>query len=162
MAVVVSLDMLPLPAQVALLDATWQDYPDWEDGNEQVAFRARSPINPHLPPYPGFAVTTRPDTASGRLRMVRMQVWTGQRPDDLRKIHDSVLHVGRAGVVVGNEEYRLISLDLPRGDWPLEIWVDAAAPGEVSRVVFALPTLSSPASGRRPEFDVMRGFAVAG
>ncbi len=54
-----------------------------------------------------------------------------------------VLHVGRAGIVVGNAESRLAPLDLPRGSWPVEIWVDAAVPGEVSRVVFVLPTLES-------------------
>jgi hypothetical protein len=97
MPVVISLDVLPLHAQVALLDATWQDYPDWADGDEQVAVRAPSLANPDLPPYPGFAVATRPDTASGRWQMVRVEVWAGERPDGLRMIRDSVLHVGRAG-----------------------------------------------------------------
>jgi hypothetical protein len=38
-AVVMSLDVLPLHAQVVLLDGTWQDYPDWGDGSGQVASR---------------------------------------------------------------------------------------------------------------------------
>lgn len=147
MPVVISLDVLPLHAQVALLDATWQGYLDWEEWDEQVAFRARSLTDPDLPPYPGFAVATRPDAVRGHLQMVRVEVWTGERPDGLRKIHDGVLHVGRAGVVVGNSEYRLAPLNLPRGSWPLEIWVDAVLPGEVSRVAFALPALGSPATG---------------
>jgi hypothetical protein len=58
-----------------------------------------------------------------------------------------VLHVERAGIVVGNAEYRLVPLTLPGGSWPLEIWVDGELPGEVSRVAFALPTLDASVLG---------------
>lgn len=85
MAVVISLAVLPLHAQVALLDATWQDYPGWDAGNETVAFRAPSLLNPDGPAYPGFAVATRPDTADGRLQEVQVEVWTGQHPDGMHQ-----------------------------------------------------------------------------
>jgi hypothetical protein len=74
--------------------------------------------------------------------MVRVEVRTGQRPVGLRQIHDSALKVGRAGVVVGNQEYRLAALSLRCGNWLLEIWVDAELSSEIGTVVFALPTLS--------------------
>src|SRR5580693_1811031 len=55
------LDVHPHHAQVALVDATWQDYPQWETGDEHVVFRAASLTDPDNPPYPGFAVATQPD-----------------------------------------------------------------------------------------------------
>jgi hypothetical protein len=143
MAVVISLAVLPLHAQVALLDATWQDYPGWDAGNETVAFRAPSLLNPDGPAYPGFAVATRPDTADGRLQEVQVEVWTGQHPDGMHQIHTGVLSVGRAGAVVGNGESRLVPANLPEGNWQLEIWVDAHDPEDISKVVFALPELGS-------------------
>jgi hypothetical protein len=82
-------------------------------------------------------VATRPDFQDGDSQNVAVLVQVGDRPD-LTLIHTSVLHVGRAGVEVGNTDSGLTHLNLRRGDWPIEIWVDAADPAEVSRVVFVL------------------------
>jgi Ketopantoate reductase PanE/ApbA len=43
------------------------------------------------------AVATRADTAGGHLQRVRVELCTGQRPDDMYKIHHSVLRAGGRG-----------------------------------------------------------------
>jgi hypothetical protein len=72
------LDVHPHHAQVALVDATWQDYPQWETGDEHVVFRAASLTDPDNPPYPGFAVATAHRPRDGRLLRHR------NHDDDLR------------------------------------------------------------------------------
>jgi hypothetical protein len=132
-------DVTPLYAQVAILDATWQDYPEWDDGQEWVAFRAESLIDPDNPPYPGIAVATRSDIGADGPCQVRVEVWSGGTPDGLRLIHETVLTIGIHGVLVGNDQSQdMTELALPEGDYPLQIWVDADTPGLVSRVIFLL------------------------
>ena len=143
--VLLKLDVSPLYAQVALVDATWQDYPQWKSGEEQVVFRAGSLIDPDNPPYPGFAVATHPDIGPDGPRTVLVEIWTGSEPAGLRCFHQSVLHVGSHGVIVGSElAGTTAKLKLARGEYPLKILVNAETRSEVSRVVFALgePTLA--------------------
>jgi hypothetical protein len=64
-SVLIVLEVTPFQAQVALLDATWQDYPRWESDDEAVAYEAPSLTNPDSPPYPGFAVATQSDIVDG-------------------------------------------------------------------------------------------------
>lgn len=142
------IDVSPLYAQVAILDATWQDYPEWDDGQEWVAFRAESLIDPDNPPYPGVAVATRGDIGTDGPCQVRVEVWSGGTPDGLRRIHKTVLSIGIHGVLVGNDQSNdMTELVLPEGNYPLEIWVDAETPDLVSRVVFLLGSPSSRSSG---------------
>lgn len=144
------LDVSPLHAQVALVDATWPDYPQWETGDKPVVFRAESLSDPDNPPDPGFAVATRPDMGPDGPRLVLVEAWSGDEPTELHCAHQSVLHVGNNGVIVGNELAGTIArLMLSHGQYPLRILVDAEARGEVSRVVFALDE-PNPASGRTP------------
>jgi hypothetical protein len=137
MAQVVAVEVDPLDAQVALLDATWQDYPQWETSNRWVAYKAASLLRPDQPPYPGFAVATRPDTGPTGPQTVVVEVWIGSPPAGLRMVHASVLVVGRAGIVVGTDATPT-RLELAPGSYPVQIWVDAARPEDVARVVFAL------------------------
>jgi hypothetical protein len=133
------LDVTPLSAQVAILDATWQDYPEWEGDERWVAFRAKSLIDPDNPPYPGIAVATRSDAGPDGPRQVRVEVWSEGVPRGLRCVHETVLSVGGHGVLVGNDDSgELTELKLAEGDHPLQVWVDADAPAFVSRVVFLL------------------------
>jgi hypothetical protein len=137
--VLLQLDVRPHNAQVALLDATWQDYPQWETGDEPVVFRAESLTDPDNPPYPGFAVATQPDTGPDGSRTVRIEIWSDAEPAGLLCIHQSVLHVGSHGVLVGNDQSgSMTQLALARGEYPLRILVDAETTPDVSRVVFAL------------------------
>lgn len=137
--VLIQLDVSPHDSQVALVDATWQDYPQWETGEEQVVFRAPSLIAPDQPPYPGFAVATQADIGPDGPRKVRVEVWSGEEPGGLHCIHQNVLCVGRAGVLVGNDPSgTMTKLTLARGQYALRILVDAETPYAVSRVVFAL------------------------
>jgi hypothetical protein len=137
-----SLDVGPLHAQVALLDATWQDYPEWDIGDEEVAYRASSLMHPESPPYPGFAVATRPDFDNGKPQKVRVELWIEDHPATLRLIHVNRLYVGRAGVEIGSDADSIV-VDVPPGDWQIEIWVDGAQPSSVARVVFALTGVRS-------------------
>jgi hypothetical protein len=137
--VLLQLDVRPHYAQVALVDATWQGYPQWETGDEQVVFRAESLTDSDNPPYPGFAVATRPDTGRDGPRTVRVEVWSDGEPAGLRCVCQSVLHVGGHGVLVGNEQSgSMTELALARGQYRLRVLVDAEATCDVSRVVFAL------------------------
>lgn len=139
MTVLLQLDVRPHNAQVALVDATWQDYPQWETGDEEVVFRAESLTDPDNPPYPGFAVATRPDIGPDGPRTVRVEVWSDGQPAGLRCVHQSVLYVGGHGVLVGNDlGSSMAELGLARGEYPLRVFVDAEATRDVSRVVFAL------------------------
>jgi hypothetical protein len=145
--VLLQIDVRPHHAQVALVDATWQDYPQWETGQEQVVFRAESLTDPDNPPYPGFAVATRPDAGPDGARTVRVEVWSDGEPAGLRCIHQSVLHVGGRGVLVGNDQSgSMTELALARGEYRLRVLVDAETSRDVSRVVFAL---SEPDSTKR-------------
>jgi hypothetical protein len=135
-----AIDVTPHHGQVALLDATWQDYPEWEAGNETVAYKAESLIDPDSPPYPGFAVAARSDPRERRAT-VKVELWASDRPFGLRLIHESVLSVGRAGVVIGDDGYSMLNVEVPTGKWAIEIWTDADHPSEASRVVFVLPDL---------------------
>jgi hypothetical protein len=137
--VLAQLDVSPCDAQVALIDATWQDYPQWDTGEEQVVFRAPSLIAPDKPPYPGFAVATQADIGPDGPRKVRVEVWSDDEPDELLRIHQSVLYVGSAGILVGSDQSGgMTNLMLGRGEYALRILVDAETPREVSRVVFVL------------------------
>jgi hypothetical protein len=138
-----ALDVTPLHAQVALVDATWQDYPQWESGDEWVAFRAESLSHPDSTPYPGFAVATRSDLGESGPQAVTVEVWIGTRPLGLRKVHQSILSVGGHGVLVGNAETGFTKLDLPRGEHHTEIRVNAGQPADVSRVVFVVGALDT-------------------
>jgi hypothetical protein len=147
--VLLQLDVSPHYAQVALLDPTWPDYPQWETGQEQVVFRAESLTDPGKPPYPGFAVATRPDWGPDGACTVRVEVWSDSEPAGLRCIHQSVLHVGSHGVLVGNDQSgSMTELALAEGEHRLRIFVDAEASRDVSRVVFAL---SEPDSTQRTD-----------
>ena len=137
--VLLKLDVRPHYAQVALLDAAWQDYPQWETGDEQVVFRAESLTDPDNPPYPGFAVATQPDTGPDDPRTVRVEVWSDGEPAGLRCVCQSVLRVGSHGVIAGNDQSgSMTELTLARGEYHLRVLVDAEATRDVSRVVFAL------------------------
>lgn len=139
MAVLLQLDVYPMESEVGLIDATWQDYPQWESGEEWVACRAPSLINPDRPPYPGFVVATRGYAGDGGPRTVRVEVWSGDEPAGLRCVHESVLAVGSHGVIVGDDSTGgQEALVLDRGEYPIRVLVDADKPDEVSRVVFAL------------------------
>ena len=147
--VLLKLDVRPHYAQVALVDATWQDYPQWETGEEQVVFRAESLTDPDNPPYPGFAVATQPDIGPDGPRTVRVEVWSDGEPAGLRCVHQSVLHVGSHGVLVGNDQSgSMTELALARGEYRLRVLVDAETTRDVSRVVFAL---SEPGITKRAE-----------
>lgn len=110
------IDVTPLSAQVAILDATWQDYPQWDDEQVWVAFRAESLVDPDSPPYPGIAVATRGDLGADGPRQVRVEVWFRGTPAGLRCIHETVLSVGLDGVLVGNEQANdMTTLELREG-----------------------------------------------
>jgi hypothetical protein len=138
-ALLLQLDVSPLNAQVALIDVTWQDYPQWETGEEEwVACRSPSLVSPDRPPYPGFVVATRGDLEPDGPREVQVEVWSGDEPTGLRCVHENILWVANHGVFVGNDEGHMAKLMLAGGEYALRVLVDADGPDDVSRVVFAL------------------------
>ncbi len=136
------LEVGPLHAQVALLDATWQDYPEWDSSDEEVAYKASSLTHPESPPYPGFAVATRPDLDNGSPQTVQVELWIEDRPTALRSIHVNRLYVGRAGVEIGSDAHSVL-VDVPAGEWQIEIFVDGTNPSSVGHVVFVLTGVRS-------------------
>jgi hypothetical protein len=139
MPALLQLDVLPHEAEVGIIHAAWQDYPEWGPEDLWVAFRARMLSHPDSPPYPGIVVATRDLTGSSGPRCVRVEVWTEDEPSGLRCVHQTMLPVGSVGVNVGNHhgggKERLM---LARGDYPLRILVDADRPDQVARVVFVV------------------------
>lgn len=133
-----SKEVWPMHAQVCILNSAWQDYPQWTTGGEAVAYRAESLVDPDRPPFPGFAVATRPDVGPGSAGPVLVEVMRDEVPADLTLVHQSSLYISDGGVKVGNEESGLLAVDLPRGTWALQIWVDSQVPAEVSRVTFVV------------------------
>ena len=55
MPLLLQLDASPVESQVAIIDATWQDYPRWEPGQRWVVYLAPSLIHPDRPPFSGVA-----------------------------------------------------------------------------------------------------------
>jgi hypothetical protein len=133
-----SAELAPAHAQVCIVNSAWQDYPQWTTGGEAVAYRANSLVDPDNPPFPGFAVATRPDAGPGSSGQVLVQVLRDEVPSNLVLIHRSQLYISDQGVDVGNVESGLVHVDLPRGTWGLEIWTDSERPADVSRVTFVL------------------------
>jgi len=124
--VLASVEIVPLHAQVALLDASWQDYPEWQSGNEDVA------VGPG-----GFAVATRPDVDALGAHTIRVDVHRDTRPDGMRLVHRGALTVGAKGILVGNLAGE-VPIELSPGRWAVEIWVDAERPNSVGHVVFVV------------------------
>jgi len=135
-----SREVSPIAAQVCILDSECQFYPSWDSGEEPVAYRTFGLVDPDNPPYPGFAVATRPDLGPPPCGPVVVAVLRDEVPPDLTLIHSSVLYVGDHGVDVGNEQSGLTGVDLPRGCWPLQIWTDSTTTAEVGRVTFVVST----------------------
>lgn len=118
---------------VALLDATWQDYPRWESNDDLVAFKAPSLADPETPPYPGFAVRTR--TAG---RPISTELRVSSRPKHLWLLHENLIWIGLHGVELGNAEDSIEVRSAPSGVRRLEIWVDRKAADEIDLVAFVL------------------------
>jgi hypothetical protein len=72
------------------------------------------------------------------LQKVLVELWREQEPSGLHLIHTSVLAVGNDGITVGDGQGDDITVYLPPGDWPLQIYTDAPNPSEVGRVVFVI------------------------
>lgn len=140
MPALLAFDVRPFAAEVALLDATWQDYPQWEPEDTWVAYHAPSLINQDSPPYPGVVVATSDLARPDDRRSVRVEVWTADEPTGLHCVHETVLvvsshhgvYVGTGGAPRGRSE----QLTLPAGEYPLRVLVDASRPDQVTRVVF--------------------------
>lgn len=134
----------PVSSQVALVHSRWQDYPEWHIDDTWVAYRAMSLINQDEPPYPGFAVATRPDIADdGTAQSVTVELWTYERPTGLRQVHQSIFSAGSTReVLLGNEESgKWSTLIIPESEMTIEILVDAERPIEVARVAFVLGSI---------------------
>lgn len=139
---VLAVEVTSPDGQVAIVDATWQDYPLWDSGDTWVAFKAPSLADPDNPPYPGFAVATRRVSGTASDSTVTVEVWLREKPVGLREVHRSVFAVGDHGVEVGNEASgELTSLAIPQGRHDLQVWVDGNRPDQVQLVAFVLPKL---------------------
>src|SRR5690348_3853990 len=106
-------EIVPLHAQVSLVDSTWQDYPDWGDGSQAYAAGAG-----------GIAVATVDEQAGP----VRVEAWLGDAfapAAGLQRIFNGFQLTGNHGLRLGNEEASDIHLlDVPSGVYWLEVWVD--------------------------------------
>jgi hypothetical protein len=78
---------------------------------------------------------------------VVVEVWDEEPPEGLTKVHETTFRVGGHGVRVGNHQGGgAADLDLPRGVYPIEVWVDGYVPDGVRRVVFLLGARDAGAS----------------
>jgi hypothetical protein len=126
-AALASIRVVPFHAQVALLDAGWQSYPQWEDGTEPIAISAD-----------GLAVGTRSDVDADGVGEVVVDVIVGAAPDGMRLVHRGSLAVGSEGIVVGSGTAELVPVAVPSGDWSVDVCVDGDRTDSVGHVVFAL------------------------
>jgi hypothetical protein len=126
-------DIFPLHAQVSILNADWQDYPDWGDGTGRVALGGTGG-------GAGVAVATALDVGPDGTRRIRMEIW--DRGDDpaasgLVRLHNGPLSIPVHGIRVGNEESNDIhSPEFKPGIYWLEVWAEERR--ETERVVFVL------------------------
>jgi hypothetical protein len=133
---IASLDVAPVLGQVALVDATSPDFPEWGD-DPWVAYRSPSAGDPEQPPFPGVAVAAG-GGSGGEPRPVSVRLLKSERPTGLRMVHRTWLRVGGHGLVVGNEMSQTRRVAFARGVYPLEVWVDAARPDDVGAVAFVV------------------------
>lgn len=120
---------------VELVDAAWQDGPEWRRTDTWVACWGPSLIT-DAPPYPGVAVRTIDSrTTPGRALRVQVQHDAPQSP--LHPVAATVLRIGPAGAYLGVGATSL-DVPLPAGDYDAEIWVDAPEPRLVSHVAIWL------------------------
>lgn len=115
--------------QIALLDAEQPEYPQWTTGQEFAAHGGR-----------GVAVATANDTN------IEVLVYKseGEGVQDLGVHHLSgMIDVGYLGLWVGNETTaNMAQVPWPPGLTQVEVYVNAQAKTEVTRVTFVLRPLS--------------------
>lgn len=117
--------------EIQLLDATWQGAPVWCPGDGWVATEAPDLAYPG-PPHPGILIRIGLPTGA-RLELTIAR----QEPDeDLQCVFRSELINGGNGLVVhpGLAE----DLQLPEGNYPVGVWIDADHPNAVRRCVVVL------------------------
>lgn len=137
MPLLVSFDVTPLLGQVAIVDALSTDFPEWGE-DPWVAYRSPSAADPDSPPFPGVAVAAGGPPHDGGPVPVAVRLLRDERPTDRRLVHRTSLKVQGREVIVGNEMSQTRRVPCPRGVYPLEVWVDADRPEEVSAVDFVV------------------------
>ncbi|TDD63011.1 hypothetical protein E1263_01500 [Kribbella antibiotica] len=117
--------------EVQVMDSTWQDAPVWRPGDKWVATYAPCLTYPG-PPHPGLLL--RVGLAAGD--HLELTVAREEPDDDLRCVFRSELTNGGDGLAVfpGFVD----DLVLPRGTYPVSVWVDADQPNAVRRCVIVL------------------------
>jgi hypothetical protein len=117
--------------EIQVIDSTWQDAPAWRPGDQWVATYAPGLTYPG-PPHPGLLLRVGL-TAGDHLELM---VAREEPDDDLRCVFRSELSNGGDGLAVfpGFAD----DLELPRGTYPVSVWVDADQPTAVRRCVIVL------------------------
>jgi hypothetical protein len=123
MGCLLSLDLIPHYAQVAIFDPAISDsYPDWPTGTEPIA------VGTH-----GIAVATRPDWSSDNLDLsaVRLEVWDTIPDRKACEIFSGSISATSLGLVAGNMTGNsLHSIKLLPGTYEIAVLVDPVAEPE--------------------------------
>lgn len=119
----------PIP-ELALLDATWQGLPEWNDAATWVTLHAPD-MAYDGPPYPGLLVRTGVP-AEGQLHVYCVDALP-DRP--LERVFVTELVVGGHGFVVVAESSER-RLALANGTYHVEVWVEVMGPGRAGAVAF--------------------------
>mgnify|MGYP001259218541 CR=1 FL=1 len=121
--------------EVLFVDATWQDRPEWREGDTWACYWGPSLVA-DAPPFPGAVVRTI-ESAGASAQTVDALVTQDLPSAALHRVATTTIVVGAHGMYLSVGDTHL-AVPVGRGMYDLEIWVDAAEPQLVTAVAFRL------------------------
>jgi hypothetical protein len=121
--------------EVLFVDATWQDRPEWREGDTWACYWGPSLVA-DAPPFPGAVVRTI-ENAGASAQTVDALVTQDLPSARLHRVATTTIVVGAHGMYLSVGSTHL-AVQVQRGMYELEIWVDSAEPQLVTEVAFRL------------------------
>ena len=121
--------------EVLFVDATWQDRPEWREGDTWACYWGPSLVA-DAPPFPGAVVRTV-ETAGASGQTVEALVTQDLPSARLHRVAATTIVVGAHGMYLSVSDSHC-AVQVERGMYELEIWVDSAEPQLVTSVAFRL------------------------
>lgn len=132
-------------SEVVLLDATWQGAPAREDDNNGLWVVTDTPDLVYGgPPWPGVSIRLEAEPAC----TIRVTICGTRRLPTYRNIFSSTLIVDDHRLEL-ETECTAVSVPVPSGNYPIDVWVDGDTPATTSHCVISLGQRSRRRLGRR-------------